>query len=114
MVKVEILSTPSNLEIRKNKGMMCKEVLDLLHGEITTIMKEMPHMRNIDCYISFPCPLSLQHSSESVHLAKLEMTSSKSYLCCSECEEPIELEGKHKIWFKVCRTMSYFVLFENF
>ena len=113
-VKVEIISTPSNLEIRMKEGMMCKEVLDLLHGEIKTIMKEMPHMKNIDCYISFPCPLSLQHSSESVHLAKLEMTSSKSYLCCSECEEPIELEGKHKIWFKVCRTMSYFVLFENF
>ena len=102
-VKVEIISTPSNLEIRMKEGMMCKEVLDLLHGEIKTIMKEMPHMRNIDCYISFPCPLSLQHSSESVHLAKLEMSSSESFLCCSECVEPMELEGRHKIWFKVCR-----------
>ena len=102
-VKVEIISTPSNLEIRMKEGMMCKEVLDLLHGEIKTIMKEMPHMKNIDCYIAFPCPLSLQHSSESVHLAKLKISSSESFLCCSECVEPIELDRRHKIWFEVCR-----------
>ena len=102
-VKVEIISAPSNLEIRMKKGMMCKEVLDLLDGEIRAIIKEMPHMRNIECYISFPCPLSLQHSSESVHLAKLVMSSSKAFLCCSECVEPMELEGRHKIWFEVCR-----------
>ena len=26
--------------------------------------------------------------------------------CCRECVEPMELEGRHKIWFKVCKGIK--------
>ena len=111
-VKVEIISTSSNLEIRMNKVEMCKEVLDLLKTEIGEIMEEIPHMKHMDFYISFYCPMSLLHSSasDSVHLAKLQqdqMPFSEFFLCCSECESSMKLEMKHKIWFEVCARLGY-------
>ena len=55
-VDVEIISRPSHLEIQMSKATKCKEVLELLRGEITATMNELPHMRSLHINFTFHCP----------------------------------------------------------
>ena len=110
-VDVEIISRPSHLEIRMSKATKCKEVLELLNEQITSIMNELPHMRSLRINFAFHCPKALMHSNDSsvsIHLVKFEQTKVSRILRCCECGGPriLDLEMKHKIWFEVCTLVK--------
>ena len=110
--KVEILSTPSHLEIRVANGdrASCVAIRNLLQSEIEAIIHTTPHMSSVTVKTAFYCTRSLANSPDTAvpHLVQYPVhcshhsTGNTTSTCtwCNECEDVIELENKHQIWFE--------------
>ena len=123
--KIEILSTPSNLEIRVTNGdrASCVAVRKLLQNEIESIINTTPHMSDV-VNTAFYCTRSLDNRPDiKPHLVEYphkplqqSIVNPLAVTWCNTCKETMCLEEKHKIWFEVFNYYSYndYKLYYNF
>ena len=113
-MNVEILSTPSNLEIRVTEAdkEKCLEVKKLLWDQIHVIIAEVLSMKGVIVGLGLYCLKSVAgchqslSSSCEVHVATNYKPNACGGLapvfrCKHKSHHPMVLEESHKIWFEV-------------
>ena len=74
-------------------------------------------MRDTRVDISFPCPkattTNCRHVAKLCKFEPLEDEESSVELFCENCDDSMDLESCHKIWFDVSHSFCFF-LYLNF
>ena len=113
---VVIWSFTSHLqvEVKRCSPKRCVQVRESLEKKLNSIVSYIPHMRDTRVDVSFPCPKAT--TTDCSHVAKLrkfeplEDEESSVELFCEECDDSMDLESCHKMWFDVSHSFNHFNL----
>ena len=109
---VVIWSFTSHLqvEVKKCSPKRCIQLREILQEKLNSIVSYIPHMKDTRVDISFPCPKAT--TTDYSHVAKLhkfeplEDEKSSVKLSCEKCDDSMDLESCHKIWFDVSHCFN--------